>query len=170
MIPARLQAGQAQLVQPSGDGVPVGLHPEPPLHLRLQVHAAPANHAVDFRIGAGTHESQQLRPLQAAQSPRPARRAARHKALHALGIVAVDPVPQGLAVHAVQFRSLRAGPTLQNHRHGKDTPNLRTIGTLAAQGASLPLVKSVRVIATGAPIKASSIPIESKSGDVEKPP
>src|SRR5271165_1117980 len=52
---ARLQAGQAKIVQPYADRVHVNLDRKSPRHFRLKVHASPANDAVEFGIGSRNH-------------------------------------------------------------------------------------------------------------------
>ena len=83
---ARLQAGQAKIVQPYADRVHMNLDRKSPLHFRLKVHASPANYAVDFGIRPRKNKVEQLGLLQWRQQRRPARLATRLQApdAHAL--------------------------------------------------------------------------------------
>lgn len=68
---SRLQALQAQLVQPPADRALVHLHRKPTGHLGPQVHAAPTHDLVDRRIGTLDHQFAQLGLLRLAQSRHP---------------------------------------------------------------------------------------------------
>ena len=61
---ARLQAGQAKIVQPYAYRVHMNLDRKSPLHFRLKVHASPANYTVEFGIWSCKHKLEQLRLLQ----------------------------------------------------------------------------------------------------------
>jgi hypothetical protein len=71
---------QSQLVQPAADGVLVHLHREAARHLGFQVHAAPADHAVDLRIGTCQHQVERFGPLQVVQGRLAAGSTARRQA------------------------------------------------------------------------------------------
>ena len=73
MIRARLQAGQAKLMQPSANRILMHLYRKPPFHFRLKVHTSPTNHTVYFWIWTHEHQIKQLRLLQVGQGRRTAR-------------------------------------------------------------------------------------------------
>jgi len=145
MLRTRLQARQAQLVQPPADGVLVHLHLEPARHLGFQVHAAPAHHAMHLGVGALDHQLAQLGHLPRVQGRRPTGARAGLQALHPLGIVAMHPVAQGLPIHPVQHRRLGSRMPIENQRQGQQPANLRPVRAAAAQRAQLP----ARVVVSG---------------------
>lgn len=63
-------------MQPAGDGVLMNRHAEPARDLITQVDAAPADNAMDLRIGTGQHEIKQFSPLKRGQGRLAARRPA----------------------------------------------------------------------------------------------
>src|SRR3546814_20022096 len=78
------------------------LHRKPARDLGLQIHAAPAHHLVERRLGTPAHQLAQLGPLRLAQSRRPTRARARLQTRHALVVVAMPPVAQGLTTPAAE--------------------------------------------------------------------
>jgi hypothetical protein len=134
---ARLQAGQAKIVQPYADRVHMDLDRKSPLHFRLKVHASPANDAVEFRIGSRNHNVEQLSLLQWRQQRRPARVATRLQTPNAASVVAMNPVTQRLPIHPVQLGRLSARAPIQNHRQRQNAPNLSAVRATVAQRAQL---------------------------------
>ena len=134
---ARLQAGQAKIVQPYADRVHMNLDRKSPLHFRLKVQASPANYAVDFGIGSRKNEFEQLGLLQCRQQRRPARFTTRLQTPDAARVVAMDPVTQRLPIHPVHLGGNGARAPVQNHRQRQNAPNLGAVRATVTQGAQL---------------------------------
>ena len=141
----RLQPGQIQLAQPFPDG-PLGhLDGETAGDLRVQINAAPADHAVFLRIGPLQNQSFQFGHLRARQRGWLARTMARSQARNPRRIVAVHPVTQRLTIHPGPGRRFTPGAALQNECQGKQAADLCAITALRCE-----LAKRVcRVLSAG---------------------
>jgi hypothetical protein len=106
---ARRQAGKSEPVQDRAHAPLRQPDTEAPLDHGAKVDPAPAHHPVRRRIRPGFDDRGQFAQLFVVQ-PRPApRQRPVEKPGQPFAIVAVNPVPQGLAVHAGALRCL--GPT-----------------------------------------------------------
>ena len=101
------QAAEAEPLQQPSDVTLADLDPEAPLDLRLKVDATPAHHAMARRVGAGLDQARQLDQLSLRQSRRPTRAGTVAKTLDPLRVVAVNPVPKRLTLHAGGSRRRR---------------------------------------------------------------
>jgi len=100
MMRPRLQLGEFQLPQPFADRALGNGDREAPGYLRAQIDAAPADNFVDIRIRPGDDQFAQFSHLRLGQFGGRTRCLARHQAVDAGLIVAMNPVAQGLTVHA----------------------------------------------------------------------
>ena len=134
---ARLQAGQAKIVQPYANCVHMNLDRKSPLYFRLKVHASPANDAVAFRIGARKNEVEQLGLLHCRQQRRPARFTTGLQTLNTARVVAMDPVAQRLPIHSIHLSGNGAGAPIQDHGKRQNTPNLGAVRATVTQGPQI---------------------------------
>src|SRR5580693_8234006 len=99
---AWLEPCQAELVQPSADRAFMNFDREAAFHHFPQVHTSPADGFVDRRVGSLDDEFIQFGPLLLCQKGWTTRRRMRLQPLDTSLVVAVNPVAQGLPVHAVR--------------------------------------------------------------------
>jgi len=124
---------QAHIPQPRqklADRALVHRDAEQVFDLPLEVDAPPTHDAVPVRIRASLNKRGDLRLLFRAEQGRPARRFPVAQSLHALGVVTVDPVPEGLPVHAARLGSVRTIRSFQHQRNRQKPP--RRLGILQA--------------------------------------
>jgi hypothetical protein len=131
MIGPRLQARQAELVEPLADRAFMHLDREPTRHLGPDVYASPSDHIMFFRIRAVNDQFSQFSLLLLRQGRHASRRPAGFQALHSVGVVAVHPIAQGLPVHAVECGRLAAGTPVKNERQSQKTAHLSAVGAFA---------------------------------------
>ena len=120
----RLQARHAQAAQQLAHRALVQVHLETRLDLRPQVHAAPPDHAVLLQVRPSQDQALQLLHLLSRQRRCAALVAHVAQALNPMRIVAVNPVPQGLAVHAASLRRQQPRVPVQHHRQRQQPPGL----------------------------------------------
>jgi hypothetical protein len=112
--------------------------PEPLLDEGAQVAGAPGDAAVAPQARAAQDERLERGLLTVVEGAGPAGAGSVAQALHALGIVAVDPVPERLPGHAGEPRRLLAGETLQRvgerQQAGADAPVALAAGEAAQLG------------------------------------
>ncbi len=130
---ARLQARQAELVQPFADRAFVDFDREAARHLCAQVNAAPAHHLVRHRIRPLHYQRLQLGRLLLVQRSGTTRSRARLQAVDAFVVVAMYPVTQRLPVHAAQLGRFGSRMALQNQHNGQKTTNLCAVTTLGGK-------------------------------------
>lgn len=109
-------------------------------HLR-QVDPAPADDAVLGQIGTGADQRRQLGLMLRRQAGPGARRLAIRQPGQALLVEAMDPVAQGLTVHAAGLRRFGTAATL-HHQRERQHPPCR-VRILAARGRP---TKACRVV------------------------
>ena len=109
-------------------------------HLR-QVDPAPADHAVLGQIGTGADQRRQLGLMIRRQAGLGARWLAVRQPGQALLVEAMDPVAQGLTVHAAGLRRLGTAATLHHQSERQHAPGRGRI--LGARGR---LTKACRVV------------------------
>jgi hypothetical protein len=103
-------------------------HRDTRLDLRTQVHAAPPNHAVLLQVRPGQDQVLQFLHLLGRQRGRAALVADIAQALNPVRVVAVNPVPQRLAVHAASLRRQQPRMPVQHHGQRQQPPRLLGIG------------------------------------------
>jgi hypothetical protein len=128
---AGLQARQAEPVEPFADGVHMHIDRKPPRHLGLDVRASPAHHLMFCRIRTLDDQLSQFGHLLLRQGRHTARRLARFQALHAVSVVAVHPIAQGLPVHAIERSRLAAPTAVKNQGQSQKTANLSAVRAFA---------------------------------------
>jgi hypothetical protein len=94
----RLQSRHLKPAQPSADGSFGHRDREPPCHLFTQIDTAPADYFIFRWIGALDGQRLQLRHLFLVQRRRMAAGPDGLQARNPFGIVAMNPVPQGLTL------------------------------------------------------------------------
>jgi hypothetical protein len=126
MAQARGDVGEAQAVQQLAHAALVQTDAEQVRDPSLDVRAAPSHDLVFDQVRPSPHPARDLRLLIDRQTRRNAAAVPASQARHAVGIVAVNPVPQGLPVHASQPRRVLAlapvqdqGQRQQPPRHGR---------------------------------------------------
>ena len=124
MVGPRLQACHPQPAQQLTHGPLMHLNLEPGLDLRPQVHAAPAHNVVLGKVRPGQDQGLQLPHLLAGQRRGAALVARVPQALNAVRVVAVDPVAQGLPVHAARLRRKQTWVPIQDQRQRQQPPGL----------------------------------------------
>ena len=142
MIGARLQPGQPERVQPLAHRADVNPGVVTPRRFLLQVHAAPAHHTMQCRIGSRNHQRPEFRFLLDRQLRRAAGGDARSKAANPLGIVAMHPVTQRLAVHAALPGGLATAGAVQHQRNRQYPADLVSVGAFARRCPKLPCTVS----------------------------
>lgn len=100
---------------------------EAALQFIAQVHPPPAHHPVPSRIGTGLDQFDQFGLLIRRQFRLRTWRLEIMQATQALGVVAVHPIPQGLAIHAASLGSQFAIRTVEDHRDRQYSPDRRTV-------------------------------------------
>src|SRR6185437_580323 len=133
-----LQPGQLQQVQPLGHRSLVYPDREALLYLVPQVDAAPADDLVRLRVRSADHQLPELRHLRLGQPRRWARADPRRKPRYTLGVVAMHPVPQGLALHPALLRGLGPRLALQDQRKRHQPPHNRPVLVLRHQPPQIP--------------------------------
>jgi hypothetical protein len=123
----RLDHRQAKLVQPLAHRALVHLHRKAPCDLALQVDAAPAHNLVPRRIRPRQHQGFQFRLLRVVQQGSLAGALARAQPLDPGRIVAMNPITEGLPIHAGLGRCPLPRLPLQHHGERQQTARLRHI-------------------------------------------
>jgi hypothetical protein len=131
MLGPHRQAGEAEPAQNLADRALVQLDAEAPRDHRLQVDPPPAHHAVRSRIRSVLDDGLQLLHLLGREPWRRPRVGSVVQPGETLGVVAVDPVPQGLPVHPGVPRRVLTGMPLEHQRQGEHPP--RRLGIAAAR-------------------------------------
>src|SRR4051794_19265895 len=112
--------------------------PEPLLDQTAQVAGAPGDAAVAPQVRAAEDERLERRLLAFVEGAGPTGAGSVAQAFHALGVVAVHPVPERLAGHAGEPRRLLAGEALQRvgerQQAGADAPVALAAGEAAQLG------------------------------------
>src|SRR5689334_99737 len=153
------QAGEAEPAQHLADRALVQPDREPRLEQGPEIDPAPAHHAVAVRIGALFDGRRQLGLLlgrETRPAPRPGPVA---QARETLGVVTVDPVGQGLPVHAGRPRRLLPRGPLQHQRQGEHPPRRPRVPAprrLAPQAARVQLAPRDRDRHPRPPVSASN--------------
>src|SRR3978361_161378 len=124
----RLQARHAQAAQQLAHCALVQRHRETRLDLRPQVHAAPPDHAVRLQVRPSQDQALQFPHLLSRQRRRAALVADIAQARNAVCVVAVNPVPQGLPVHAASLGRQGSWLPVQHHRQRQQPAGLLGIG------------------------------------------
>lgn len=112
----------AELRQNLADRAFMQRYTETSFQLGAQIHTPPADHPVARRIGSRLDPLGQFGELLRRESWLGTWRRQIVQAAQALGIVAMHPIPQGLAIHAAGFGRRPAIRTVQNHRNGQHPP------------------------------------------------
>ena len=95
---------------------------EAPLQLVAQVHPPPTHHPVTSRIGTRLDQFGQLGLLIRCELWLGTRRLQVVQAAYSLGVVAMHPIPQGLAIHAAGFGRRPAIRAVENHGNRQHPP------------------------------------------------
>ena len=113
-------------------------HAETVFNLALQIDPPPADNAVLFRIGALADERREFRLLRRIEERFSPWCTAVGKPVEAFLVVAMNPVPQRLAIHPAGLRRRPAIGTLQNKGDRQHPPCGFGIPTLGCSSAKLP--------------------------------
>jgi len=119
MAQARGDVGEAQAVQQLAHAALVQGDAEQLGDPRLDVRAPPPDNLVCLQIRPFAYPARDLALLLGRQPPRHPAAVPVGKAGHPVGVVAVNPVAQGLAVHASQPRRVLALAPVQHQRQRK---------------------------------------------------
>ena len=95
---------------------------EAPFQFVAQIHAPPADDPMMSRIGASLNQPGQFGLLLRCELWRGTWRLQIVQAAQALGVVAMHPVPQGLAIHAAALRRRLAIHPIEHHRKSQHPP------------------------------------------------
>ena len=103
----------------------------------LQVHAAPANDAIDLQIGASLDDRVQIRQLILAQPRWTTAPGLVDQTRRALCVEPVHPVAQRLPVHAGRRRGIRARLPVHHERDRQKAPSLGHVPALTRHPTQL---------------------------------
>ena len=123
---ARADMGKSSLEQPRHRAFVV-MGAEVVFDPRRQINPPPPHHPVYLGIGTALHNRRQALQLRRRQLHRRPGQGAVDQAFRPFGVEAVNPVAQGLAVHAAKTGRRRAAVTFVNRRNRQQTTNLTTI-------------------------------------------
>ena len=132
---AWLQPGQPQLVQPFTNGAFRHRNREPAEHFIAQIGTAPAHDMMDLGVRAGNDQCSQLGHLGCSQFRSCSRGLAGYQSVGAGLVEPMDPITEGLAVHAGLTRCFKPGTAFQHHRDCQQPPGLCGVGIPRRQGA-----------------------------------
>ena len=104
VVGSRLQPGHSKLAQPSAHGLLAHRHRPSRGDLFAKVDTSPTHHPVPLWIRPLEHDGFQFLPAGLIQSRWAARAGPRSQPCHAIGVEAMNPVPQRLPRHAVRHR------------------------------------------------------------------
>ena len=116
--------GEAELLQEPADRPLVIIDAELLGDDVLEVHPAPAHHAVHGPVRAGLDQRAKLRLLRRRQPRRVAPMPVVLQPVRPALVEPVHPVPQRLTVHAAHLRSVRPVHSVQHRRQRQQTPAL----------------------------------------------
>src|SRR5271166_7190926 len=102
VVGSRLQPGHSKLAQPFAHGLLAHRHRPSRGDLFAKVDTAPTHHPVPLWIRPFEHDGFQFLPAGLIQSRWAARTGPRSQPCHAIGVEAMNPVPQRLPSHAVR--------------------------------------------------------------------
>ncbi len=94
---------------------------------RFQINPPPTHHPVHLGIGTALRDRRQALQLRRRQLHGRPGQGVVHQAYRPFGVEAVNPVPQGLAVHAAKTGRLRAAVTFVNRCNRQQMTNLTTV-------------------------------------------
>ena len=137
VLRAHRQPPETQCCQLLADAAFVQHDAEFRLDAVLQVTATPAHHAVAHRVGTGLDPGRKRGQLFGCKPPGPMRHRPVHQPAEALGIVAMYPVPERLAVHPAGLRRRRAVNPLHHQRNRQHPPCRTRVLRLARSRAKL---------------------------------
>ena len=144
---SRLEPCQADLMQPLADRAFVDFDRKAALDHVQQVHTSPAYDFVGCRVRSLDHQVSQFGHLRFCQKWRAARTGAGFQPFDTRLVVAMNPIAQGLPIHAVGRCGFAARMTIQNHRQRQEPANLRPVAALAGK----PPQPSTRMICASDP-------------------
>jgi len=131
MLRAHGKPAEAPLSQDAANGAFGNPNVKAVLDLLLQIAAAPANHAICTGVWRRLHNPAQFRKLLLIKQGLAAKARTIFEAFYSLGIVAVNPVPQRLALHPCALGRIGAAGAIQDRGDGQNPPRLVRIGYLA---------------------------------------
>jgi len=137
MAQAHGQPTVAELRQHLADRTFVQCDPEAPLEFVAQIDSPPAHYPMTSRIGTRLDQRGQISLLFGRQLRLGTRGLAIVQAAQALGVVAMNPVPQGLAVHAAGLGRRLAIHPVKHHRNSQHSPRRRSVLLAAGRRTKL---------------------------------
>jgi hypothetical protein len=132
MTRTRTHVGEAELFQDRSDIALVKVNTEPFLDDGLQINTPPANNAIYLMIRSSLDDGSQFGSLFARQPGLDTSGMAVQKSFGAKLIEAMDPVTQGLPVHAANTCGIGPVHAINNRRKRQQTPAL--VAVLCAFG------------------------------------
>ena len=137
MTRAHGEPAVAELGQNLADRAFMQFDTEAPPQLVAQVHPPPAYHSVPSRIGPRLDQLDQFNLLLRCEFRLRTWRLQVMQTAQALSVVAVHPIPQGLAIHAASLGRQLAIRTVEDQRDSQHPPRRRTVLLPASRRAKL---------------------------------
>jgi len=137
MTRAHGEPAVAELGQNLADRAFMQFDAEAPLQLVAQVHPPPTYNPVTSRIGTRLDQFYQLGLLFRREFRLRSRHLQVVQAIYSLGVVAMHPIPQGLAIHAAGLGRQLAIRTVEDHRDSQHSSRRRTVLLAASSRTKL---------------------------------
>src|SRR4029450_300283 len=137
VLGTRRKLAQPPLLQDPPDRALGHLDPKTRSDPGFEIEAAPAHHPILDRVRPRLDEAIELGKLVLCQKRRAPRARAINQSFHPLGIVAINPVPQGLPVHGRHPRRLLPRGALQKRSQRQKAARLLHIANLPRLDAQI---------------------------------